>query len=167
MAADVFALLEKQPPRVLAAFEVELRDKTVDGDMRAAAFTVACKTCGEIRFRLQTITRRWGDNESEIGLVAICSGCERSEVLFDQTRFGYDGEHDHLAFMSGSDVGSPLDGRTSMLKVEFVYNVPIDELLEHAESTGKRPQDFFDWVHVLRADTGTDDWSYDWECECA
>ena len=170
MAADIFEYLRQSPPRCLSAFGTTLKDEIVQHHMRSAAFEVSCGNCKGATFKLGILARDWKEDAqpSEIGVAAMCSGCGRREILFDGTRCGYDGEHGHLAFIKGGDVETPLeDGRTARVRVEFIYNNEMTDLLKDAAALSKSPQDFFDWFHVSVSGLGPEDWTDVWEFECA
>jgi len=168
MAEDIFEYLRRSPPRCLAAFGAVLQNEFEKRHVRVAEFEVSCGKCKTAKFDLGILARVWkeGTETSEIGVSATCSECGNRETLFDGTRFGYDGEHDHLAFLKGDDIESPLGGdRAVRVRVGFTYNIETSELLEHAAALNKSPQDFFDWFHVLTP--GAEDWNSVWEFECA
>ena len=170
MAADIFEYLRQSPPRCLSAFGAALKDEIVQRHMRSAAFEVSCGNCKGATFSLGILTRDWKEGvvPSEIGVAALCSSCGRRETLFDGTKFGYDGEHGHLAFIKGEDIETPLDhGQAVRVRVEFVYNNEMGDLLKDASTLNKSPQDFFDWFHVLVGGPGPEGWTSVWEFECA
>jgi hypothetical protein len=170
MAEDIFEFLRRSPPRCLASFEAVLQNEFAEQHTRVAEFEVSCRRCKAAKFDLGILAKVWkkGTQTSEIGVIATCSECGNKETLFDGTRFGYDGEHGHLAFLKGDDVESPLaGGRAVRVRVEFVYNSEMNELSEHATAQNKSPQDFFDWLHILVDAPDAEDWSSVWEFECA
>ena len=134
-----------------------------------ALFELTCRECSGDIFDVREGVNKYG----AIGVRALCLRCGRERDVFNAKTDGYDGAHGHNDFLGLSVSWEPLRTETGtevkgvQLRAGCVYNNPLIEMIQDASKLGTKPQNLFDWFHLLSRTAGAPGWEWVWEFECA
>jgi hypothetical protein len=176
--SDAAKLALENPPSCIAIFNLAAVERGGDLDI-CARFQLACKKCGSPSFQIlcyPVVVKEEGIYAGkEVGDVVErdphhvkCAQCGERHVVFDSSKHGYDGALGNgSSYEAGSGKQKPIQCNLDRYQVEvvFTYNVDLEELTEIASDEGLKPQDLFDWLHIVAVDgEGREIREIDYEC---
>lgn len=166
-------LAGQDPPRILSNFDFQLVSENADIDI-CVRFRLACKSCRSnhlvvLCYREPLDEPIDGEEFLETCPHRIhCKSCNKTDLLFDSNKHGYDGELSHNTLEwehIGDEIPIECGQHNYQVEVIFTYNSDLEELQEIASEKKLRPQDLFDWFHVIAiSDEGVELKDINYEC---
>jgi hypothetical protein len=176
--SEAAKLAIENPPSCIASFNAVAVEREGDIDI-AARFALSCKNCGSNEMNILCYPLMV-KTEGEYAGIAVgqiiernphkvqCLKCGNAHLVFNANKHGYDGALGHgSSYSNGTGKAVPIECADVSYNVEviFVYNNEIEENREIAQEKNLRPQDLFDWFHIIavKAD-GTELKDINYEC---
>lgn len=142
--------VSSQKPSCLADFNTKLIQK--ETNPLTTMYEIRCKACEGDKFQISCYLY---DEFETPPHEAICAHCHETMLLFDLKKHGYNAVIGNGTFYylgTGNPVPIKCNLQSYGVRVEFIYNIDTDELIELAEESNSNPVDLFDFISIQAVD---------------